>query len=135
MSRRTTIGLLVVAAIGVFVLGQSPQAPLAAQTPDSGSAIKERLAQADQPLPPGDFKGKLLMIEGPNGRTTFVRNVSVSKLGDRAFLVGTNTQVPDWTRDSVVGEREIWLPIGDIHSITVFDNAAQLERRKAQPAK
>jgi hypothetical protein len=141
MSRRTTVGLLAFAAIGVMAIGVLAfgiprHEPLAAQAPDFRSALKERVAQADQALRSSDFKEKLLMIQGPNGKTTFVRNAAVSKLGDRAFLVGTYTVVPDWNSDSsFLGEREVWLPISDIHSITVFDNTAQLERRKGQPSK
>jgi hypothetical protein len=123
MSRRTVFALLVFAAIGVIVLGLSQHAPLAAQAP--------------QPGPLSGLKGKLLLVEmRPNGKMVFVRDPSTSALGDHAFLVGTNTMVQDLTRDHLgMGEREIWLPIGDIQSVIVFDNAAQIEGPRVKPAK
>jgi hypothetical protein len=117
MARRRVIGGAAVAAAGLLAAGLL----LRADEPKAPPAVAAARA--------ADFAGKVVFVQTRGGvRSATLENAAVRPLAGRPFLVGKALNDDTLTPRQFFTGAELWLPVEDIESLTVFDSLGQLKR-------
>lgn len=107
------LGVLILAALGTFVLGPA------------GVAQEER-ANPEQP-----FTNQFITVvkrSNPDSSIDLCK-IRVQKLDGRAFLVGTGCDTPDnWQKD-----RTVWVALDDVSEITAFTSLEEMRKAGTLP--
>lgn len=94
------------------------------------------LSRADEPKAPSqaveDFGNKVLVVIATAGNQTerlALEKVRIKRLGDRAFLVGTEVEKEDESRRN---RPAVWVSLHTVTAIYEYDSLAEF-RKAAQP--
>jgi hypothetical protein len=110
MTRRVWAGVVILAAAGGLLLRADEKAPA-------------------PPRAEPDFTGKLVYVQSRAGlKEVLLEKAAVRPMGARAFLVGKSVNDDAIAYRPFVSGAEVWVPVDEVESLSVFDNLAQYKR-------